>query len=175
MQRFFLDDLALDAAGAERVIASQKKVELTVEEFEEAPVDGDPELVRQLLMILLDNAVKFTDPGGLVRVRVAMHNGAPTFVVEDTGVGIRSVELPRVFERFFRGEYSGSRSRPFDRELDRDSPRRRHLTHVRTGKGNASNRQIQTSRAAGVMLGTALVSTLNPTMPQKLRHKRFGC
>jgi signal transduction histidine kinase len=110
MQRFFLDDLALDAAGAERVIASQKKVELTVEEFEEAPVDGDPELVRQLLMILLDNAVKFTDPGGLVRVRVAMHNGAPTFVVEDTGVGIRSVELPRVFERFFRGETAQSRT-----------------------------------------------------------------
>jgi signal transduction histidine kinase len=110
MQRFFLDDLALDAAGAERVIASQKNVELTVEEFEEAPVDGDPELVRQLLMILLDNAVKFTDAGGLVRVRVAMHNGAPTFVVEDTGVGIRSVELPRVFERFFRGETAQSRT-----------------------------------------------------------------
>lgn len=110
MQRFFLDDLALDAAGAERVIASQKNVELTVEEFEEAPVDGDPELIRQLLMILLDNAVKFTDPGGSVRVRVAMHNGAPTFVVEDTGVGIRSVDLPRVFERFFRGESAQTRT-----------------------------------------------------------------
>jgi signal transduction histidine kinase len=110
MQRFFLDDLALDAAGAERVIASQKNVELTVEEFEEAPVDGDPELVRQLLMILLDNAVKFTDAGGSVRVRVAMHHGAPTFVVEDTGVGIRSADLPRVFERFFRGESAQSRT-----------------------------------------------------------------
>jgi signal transduction histidine kinase len=109
-ERFFLDDLALDAAGAARIVATQKNVELTVEEFEEAPVDGDPELVRQLMMILLDNAVKFTDSGGAVRVRVAMHNGAPTFVVQDTGVGIRSDDLPRVFERFFRGDIAQART-----------------------------------------------------------------
>ena len=109
-QRFFLDDLALDAAGAERVIAFQKGVELSVEEFEEAPVDGDPELVRQLMMILLDNAVKFTDSGGSVEVRVAMRGGAPTFIVEDTGIGIRPVDMPRVFERFFRGESAQTRT-----------------------------------------------------------------
>jgi signal transduction histidine kinase len=109
-QRFFLDDLALDAAGAERVLAGQKNVELTVEEFEEAPVEGDPELVRQLMMILLDNAVKFTDSGGTVRVRVAMRSGAPTFIVEDTGIGIRQLDLPRVFERFFRGESAQART-----------------------------------------------------------------
>jgi Signal transduction histidine kinase len=109
-RRFFLDDLAIDAAGAARVIAEQKNVELTVEEFEEAPVDGDPALIRQLLMILLDNAVKFTDPGGQVRVRVFMRHLHATFTVEDSGIGIAREHLPRVFERFFRGDIAQSRN-----------------------------------------------------------------
>lgn len=109
-ERFFLDDLAIDAAGAARVVAHQKGVEVAVEEFEEAPVVGDPSLVRQLMMILLDNAVKFTDSGGEVRVFVSMHQDAPTFIVEDTGIGIGSEEIPRVFQRFFRGETARSRT-----------------------------------------------------------------
>lgn len=109
-EKFFLDDVAVDAAGAEGVVASQKNVDVIVDEFEETPVVGDPDLVRQLLMILLDNAVKFTDPGGQVRVRVAMNEGAPRFTVQDTGIGIRKEDLPRVFQRFFRGELAQSRS-----------------------------------------------------------------
>ena len=109
-ERFFLDDVAIDAAGAARIVARQKGVEITVEEFEEAPVVGDPALIRQLIMILLDNAVKFTDSGGEVRVRVSMHEGVPTFVVEDTGIGISSEDLSRVFQRFFRGATARSRS-----------------------------------------------------------------
>src|SRR5881394_3130867 len=65
-ERVFLDDLTLDAAGAARVVAQAKGVELELEEFGEAPVDGDPTLLRQLVMILLDNAVKFTAGGGHV-------------------------------------------------------------------------------------------------------------
>ncbi|HEY3113314.1 MAG TPA: HAMP domain-containing sensor histidine kinase [Gemmatimonadaceae bacterium] len=109
-ERFFLDDIALDAAGAAQVMARQKNVEITVDEFEEAPVEGDPALIRQLIMIVLDNAVKFTDAGGQVRVRVSMHEGAPTFAVEDTGIGIKPEERSRVFQRFFRGETARSRT-----------------------------------------------------------------
>jgi len=109
-ERFFLDDVAIDAAGAARVVARQKGVEVAVEEFEETPVVGDPSLVRQLIMILLDNAVKFTDRDGEVRVHVSMHEGAPTFIVEDTGIGIKSEEISRVFQRFFRGDIARSRT-----------------------------------------------------------------
>ena len=109
-ERFFLDDVAIDAAGAARIVARQKGVEVTVEEFEEAPVIGDPSLIRQLIMILLDNAVKFSDRGGEVRVRVSLRQGVPTFVVEDTGIGIKRDELSRVFQRFFRGEIARSRT-----------------------------------------------------------------
>jgi signal transduction histidine kinase len=109
-ERFFLDDVAIDAAGAARVVGRRKGVEVTVEEFEEAPMVGDPALIRQLIMILLDNAVKFTDRGGEVRVRVSLREGVPTFVVQDTGIGISSDDLSRVFQRFFRGETARSRT-----------------------------------------------------------------
>jgi len=109
-ERIFLDDIALDAAGAAQIVARQKNVQVTVDEFEEAPVDGDPTLLRQLIMIVLDNAVKFTDAGGQVHVRVSMHEGSPTFGVEDTGIGIKQEELSRVFQRFFRGETARSRT-----------------------------------------------------------------
>jgi signal transduction histidine kinase len=109
-ERFYLDDVMIDAAGAARFVARQKGVEVTVEDFEEAAVVGDPSLVRQLIMILLDNAVKFTDRGGEVRMRVSTLQGAPTFVVEDTGIGIKHEELSRVFQRFFRGETARSRT-----------------------------------------------------------------
>ena len=109
-ERIFLDDIALDAAGAAQIVARQKNVAVTVDEFEEARVEGDPTLIRQLIMIVLDNAVKFTDSGGQVHVRVSMHEGVPTFVAEDTGIGIKQEELSRVFQRFFRGETARSRT-----------------------------------------------------------------
>ena len=109
-QRLFLDDIAIDAAGAARLVGNQKGVEVAVEQFEEAPVVGDASLIRQLVMILLDNAIKFTDAGGAVRIGVSMHEGTPTFVVEDTGIGIKTEDLSRIFQRFFRGDTARSRT-----------------------------------------------------------------
>ncbi|MFL5509963.1 MAG: sensor histidine kinase, partial [Gemmatimonadaceae bacterium] len=109
-ERIFLDDIAIDAAAAASVMARQKGVDITVEDFEEAPVVGDASLIRQLVMIILDNAVKFTDAGGKVRVGVSIQDQAPTFSVDDTGIGIKQDELSRVFQRFFRGETARSRT-----------------------------------------------------------------
>ena len=108
-ERVYLDDLTLDAAGAARVVAQAKGVAVELEEFDEAPVQGDPTLLRQMVMILLDNAVKFTAQGGRVRVRVGSPADRPTLVVEDTGVGIAPEQLPHVFERFYRGDPARTR------------------------------------------------------------------
>ena len=109
-ERLFLDDIAIDAAGAARLVGTQKGVEVSVNEFEEAAVVGDAALIRQLVMILLDNAIKFTDAGGVVRIRVSMQDDAPTFVVEDTGIGIKAADVSRIFQRFFRGDTARSRT-----------------------------------------------------------------
>ena len=95
---------ALDAATAARTLAERRGVELEVGDFEEAVALGDPALVHQLLMIVLDNAVKFTPQGGRVQVSAAAPGGQAEVVVEDTGVGIRADQLPHIFERFWRGD-----------------------------------------------------------------------
>jgi signal transduction histidine kinase len=82
-------------------------------------VRGDAALLRQLVMILLDNAIKFTPSGGTVRVRVGAPNGTATLVVEDTGVGIASEQLPHVFERFWRGDPARSRAPGGDEGVSR--------------------------------------------------------
>ena len=110
-ERVFLDDVALDAAEAARVIADRKPVRLEVQDFEETPVVGDAALLRQLGLILLDNAIKFTPPGGLVRVAVrSAASGAPVLVVTDTGIGIPPDDVPHIFERFYRGDPSRPRT-----------------------------------------------------------------
>ncbi len=72
--------------------------------FEEAKILGDPALVRRLLLIVLDNALKFTPAGGRVRLDVSAQNGRAAVVVSDSGIGIPPEHLPHVFERFYRGD-----------------------------------------------------------------------
>jgi signal transduction histidine kinase len=108
-QRLFLDDVALDAADAARAMADRKGVQMEVGEFEEAPVRGDASLLRQLVMILLDNAIKFTPSGGRVRVDVQRMGSAASVIVSDTGVGITDDQMPHIFERFYRGDPSRTR------------------------------------------------------------------
>lgn len=73
------------------------------------PVFADRERVHQVLFNLLDNAVRFTPPGGHVVVRATRHNGSCEVRVEDTGPGIAPEHLPRLFERFYRVDPGRSR------------------------------------------------------------------
>jgi signal transduction histidine kinase len=107
--RVFLDDVTLDAADAARVIADRRAVHVIVEDFEEAAVQGDAALLRQLVLIVLDNAVKYTPSGGTVRVGVRCIGACPELVVADTGIGIAPEHLERIFERFYRVDASRAR------------------------------------------------------------------
>jgi signal transduction histidine kinase len=109
-ERVFLDDLTLDAAESARTIADRKGVRLEVDDFEEAPVNGDPTLLRQLVLILLDNAIKFTEAGGVVRIGVRIIGAIATLNVSDSGAGIAGEHIPHVFERFYRGDPARQRA-----------------------------------------------------------------
>ncbi len=103
-EALYLDDVASDAVAAVRALAERQGVALEVGQFEEAGIAGDPALVRRLLVIVLDNAIKYTPAGGRVRLDVATADGAPSAVVTDTGIGIPADQLPHVFDRFYRGD-----------------------------------------------------------------------
>jgi signal transduction histidine kinase len=99
-----LDDVASDAASALAASAEARNVRLVVDP-EPAPVTGDAARLRQLVMILVDNAIRHSPAGGEVRILVrppADAAGAMTLAVEDDGPGVRPEDAPHVFERFWR-------------------------------------------------------------------------
>ncbi len=73
------------------------------------PLDADPERVHQVLFNLVDNAVRFTPPGGEVVIAARPVEASVEVSVRDTGVGIAEEHLPRLFERFYRVDASRSR------------------------------------------------------------------
>lgn len=74
------------------------------------PVRGDEERTGQILAALLDNAVRFTPEGGRITVSGSRSDGRIEALVKDTGPGIPSEHLPRIFDRFYRAEASRTRS-----------------------------------------------------------------
>lgn len=103
-ETIFLDDLLLDAASAARALGSRKCVDVEVGELEETAVRGDPALLRQLFMILLDNAVHYTPSGGRVTASAVRNGKRCRITIADSGIGIPESALPHVFERFFRAD-----------------------------------------------------------------------
>lgn len=96
-----LGDVASDGASSLAVVATERGVEVAVDP-EPAEVSGDPARLRQLVMILVDNAVRHVPSGGHVRVIVRAEGPDATLIVEDDGPGIAPEDLPRVFDRFYR-------------------------------------------------------------------------
>jgi heavy metal sensor kinase len=107
---FYLDETVEEAARAARVLGSRRGVDVTSEAFGEAPFAGDEDLVRQMVMNLLDNAVKHTPEGGSVRATLARNARRYVLTVEDTGSGIPAEARPHVFERFYRVDRARSRA-----------------------------------------------------------------
>lgn len=107
----YLDDVVVDAVHAWQGVAARHGVQLDVQTLEESPARFDPVYVERLVGILLDNAVRYTPRGGVVRVDVQSANGTAVLSVADTGIGIPAEEQQRVFERFFRGTAARAMSR----------------------------------------------------------------
>jgi heavy metal sensor kinase len=104
-----LDELILDAAHSARILARPKGIRIETGEMSESPFEGDPELIRQLLLILLDNAVKYSPCES--KVAVTLHaNAAYEVLVMDEGLGIPESDRERIFDRFYRVEASRSRA-----------------------------------------------------------------
>jgi signal transduction histidine kinase len=111
-EQLYLEELLQDSTRAARGLATTRGVSLIAPPAEEAPFVGDGHMLRRLLMILLDNAIKYTPRGGEVRLSLDRDTAAKRYriTVEDTGPGVPTWAAERIFERFFRVDESRGRA-----------------------------------------------------------------
>lgn len=100
-KEMYLDDAVIDAVRAAKPLASQKQQTLKLGTLPEAKCLGDEDLLKQAILILLDNAVKFTPADGSIEVTLFRRGKHWICSVIDSGVGISEAAQSRIFERFF--------------------------------------------------------------------------
>ncbi|MGB8354010.1 MAG: ATP-binding protein [Chthoniobacteraceae bacterium] len=107
--KFDLSELAATTASQMCLLAEDKEIKMTCDTNDRVEMQGDPSKMKQVLVNLLDNAIKYTPDGGAIRLSVAVHDGRARLEVADTGPGIPEAALRHVFERFYRTDEVRSR------------------------------------------------------------------
>ena len=110
LDRVELTPLVRDVCQQGQLLARERQLEISAEAPDQPVyVDANHPALRRLLLLLLDNAMKYTPAGGRITVSVALDSSGPTVTVSDTGIGIPDSALPHVFERFYRVDESRNR------------------------------------------------------------------
>lgn len=104
-----LSDLVNEVYNDSEVLATQKNISVMLKTNTPITLVGDRIRLRQLFLNLVDNAVKYTPEGGRITLSAERENGVAIFNVEDTGMGIPSGDIDRVFDRFYRVDQARSR------------------------------------------------------------------
>ena len=105
-----LDTLLLEVLQQTQVLAANR-LDLRLGEIDQVLVCGDRDRLKQVLLNLIGNAIKYTPAGGEVVAGVAKVDGEARLTIMDNGPGIPAEDLPHIFERFFRTEKSRTRSK----------------------------------------------------------------
>jgi two-component system OmpR family sensor kinase len=105
-----LHEIIRDLYEDGEVLAGKKHIRVALENVDEVNVPGDQVRIRQLLLNLIDNAIKYTPENGIVSLSLRQVNGMATVSVRDTGIGIPTEEIPKIFDRFYRVDKARSRA-----------------------------------------------------------------
>ncbi len=105
-----LGELVSGSAQSMQPLALDRKVALDVATASGLEVRGNPDQLRQLVLILVDNALRYTPEGGHVTVDARRNDGTAVVAVSDTGIGIDPDALKHVFERFYRADEARTRA-----------------------------------------------------------------
>jgi signal transduction histidine kinase len=109
-RRVELDTLLLEVFSQAHVLAADR-VNLEIGKIDQVLVCGDRDRLKQVVLNLVANAIKYTTEGGKVTVSLSKETGKAELSVKDNGLGIASEDLPHVFERFYRGDKSRTRGK----------------------------------------------------------------
>ena len=107
--QFDLAELTATTAEQMSLLAEDKGISVLCDAAQPVLVDGDRSRLKQVVVNLLDNAIKYTPEKGRIQLRVAGANGHAMLEVADNGIGIPADALPHVFERFFRVDKARTR------------------------------------------------------------------
>jgi heavy metal sensor kinase len=107
--RFDLAPLAASTTEQMSLLAEDKGISVACKAQGKVSVDGDRARIKQVVVNLLDNAIKYTPPGGSINLDVYAREDKAVIEVADTGIGIPASALPHIFERFFRVDKARSR------------------------------------------------------------------
>ena len=108
-QDFYLNELVADCCRSVQGLASARRLTLECQGGSDLQFTGDEQLLRRLVINLLDNAIRYTPAGGTVTASLEADSDLVALQVKDTGIGIAPVDTPRVFERFYRTSEARSR------------------------------------------------------------------
>jgi signal transduction histidine kinase len=103
-----LAELVSESFADAQILANASGLSVTLSACEEATIRGDPHRLRQLLLNLADNAVKYNQPGGSIAMALRRAGDSAEFSIANSGPGIPPGSLPRVFDRFYRGDAAHS-------------------------------------------------------------------
>jgi two-component system OmpR family sensor kinase len=147
----YLDEVVDDAVRAARVVAATRDVSITVECVHSAAFTGDEELIRRLIVNVLDNAVRYSSAKGDVRVALDRAGDLYAVSVSDQGPGIPAEAQSRIFERFYRVDMARTHDGVSDGGAGLGLALARWIAHVHGG---------DITLAASSRLGSTFVITL---------------
>jgi heavy metal sensor kinase len=107
--KFDLAKLAASTTDQMSLLGEDKNIKITCAATNDVWVEGDRARMKQVVVNLLDNAIKYTPQGGAVDLKVRTRDGKAILEITDNGIGIPADSLPRVFERFYRVDEARSR------------------------------------------------------------------
>jgi two-component system, OmpR family, sensor kinase len=152
--------LAGESVDQARILAGERQVLIRTDGAGPLMAPGDPDQLKQVLLILLDNALKYGRQGsdGWVRLSVARRPGAAILTIEDNGPGIAPEDLPHIFERFYRAERA-ARARRMAGVAAFAAPQ---SADASSGKADGSGLGLSIARAIAQAHGGALTAQSQP-------------
>jgi signal transduction histidine kinase len=112
LRRVDLREIVAECVESSQPAAAAKGIELSLRTSQLPELEGDPARLAQVLDNLLSNALKFTQPGGRVEVRLGTVDGTAVVEVEDTGLGLPEPDREQLFQRFFRSSEAARNAIP---------------------------------------------------------------